>query len=439
MKRYATILLLIIVSTAVFAESETVHNFSFSFSAFSDMHDLESVTYESALIWEPEVYAYRNSLELYFYPRFWYPIESTVESYLDINEFKLSYYPNEKLTIELGQYLHDSTFAAFFSQTAFFRVTDYPNLIKGNLENTFIPTWLVDLSWYSGAYYLRSSFEPFREDIPFFSPDSPWFPNFGFPEEIASPFASDGKIELESVTVTDPEPQDTLTELKNNIGGALEFGGSTGTFDFLFIYYSGRDTTPLYTGEVILKGLHEDYRVELHPVNQRISALGTALRTSAGPFILYTEGSYIFNKTFLKDTYYSTPAGFETETYTSPFFGFTMGGRFEWWKANLIGTAEYTNGNNLEEHYGTVMPFFNKMALGNLTWLPLNGLFEFSMTGIISVVDASSAMNTSIKYSPSKGQVTFTLSTPLFFGDENSDFGQYKDLLHPTFSAELSF
>jgi len=84
MKKILVLLLILIPVSMIQAENEIIQNFQLSFSTFSEMDNLEDTSWESAFLWEPEVYAYGENMELYFQPKLWFPMKSTDESYIDI-------------------------------------------------------------------------------------------------------------------------------------------------------------------------------------------------------------------------------------------------------------------------------------------------------------------------------------------------------------------
>ncbi len=421
------------------AENDTVHTFSFMLHSLADVDRVKDASYEAELLWEPEVYGYGERSEVVFRPRIVFPVDGEEEFQGSIRELRFSFFPTESLTFEAGKYIHDSSFAAFFSKTAFFRTVDYQELLKGSIDSAAVPSWLVEGTYFLGDWYVRGSVEPFRGDIPFFEVDSVWFPNLGFPEEIPSFLAPDGKIELEELRLVEPEARNAWNRLIEDIGGSLEIGGRVGSVDLMMLLSSGRDTTPLYTTEVVLKNLVDDYRIDLHPLEERLTSMGIAARTAFGPVVLFGEGAFSFNKPLMKETFYSTDAGFETESYTSPYIGITIGGRWEWWEANLLTSAEYTNGFILSEASRTVMPFFQQMALGSVLWTPLDGRLSCTAACVVAIEDGSVAGNLGITYAPGEGRLSVGLSMPLFFGSADSSFGQYREILYPTLSSSIRY
>lgn len=436
----AILLLLLFIVFPLQAENETVHNLSLILHTLSNKNDtIEDAVYTANLLWEPEIYGYLEQGEIIFKPALLFPVERGGKSTVEIKELKVSFYPKGNLEFDAGRYVHNSSFAAFFSKTAFFRAIDYQELLKGKFDSAAIPSWLVEGSIYIDDWYIRVGVEPFREDLPFFDPDSIWFPNLGFKETIASPFAPDGEIALEEIRLVEPEPRSSWDRFAEDIGRSLEMGGRIGLCDFLMIIYSGRDTVPLYSAEIVLKNLVEDYRVDLHPIEERVTAFGAALRTAIGPVVIYGESAFYLDKPFIKETFYSTVAGFETESYKSEYWGTTIGGRWEWWKANLLVSAEFTNGYIINEAPRTVMPFFQRMALSSLIWMPFDRQIIFSLAGVVAMEDNSVAANCSVEYAPGEGRISVKLSTPLFFGTPDSSFGQYSEILYPTLSSSISF
>jgi len=435
----AIFLLLSLITFPLHAGNDTVHTFSLILHTLGNIDNIKDAVYTANFLWEPEVYGTLNQNEILFKPIFIFPIERGGEFTANIKEVKVSLFPAENLEFEAGRYIHDSSFAAFFSKTAFYRAIDYQELLKGDLNSAAIPSWLIEGSLYKGDWYVRVGIEPFREDLPFFDPNSIWFPNLGFNETIASPFAPDGEIALKEIRLVEPEPRSSWDRFAEDIGRSLEIGGRIGLSDLLMIIYSGRDTVPLYSAEIVLKNLVEDYRVDLHPIEERVTAFGAALRTAIGPVVIYGESAFYFDKPFIKETFYSTAAGFETESYKSGYWGTTVGGRWEWWDADLLVSAEFTNGYIVNEAPRTIMPFFQRMALTSLTWMPFNGQIIFSAAGVIAIEDRSIASNCSIEYAPGEGSISVKLSTPLFFGTPSSSFGQYSKILYPTLSTSIRF
>ena len=421
------------------AENDTVHKFSFELNSLIINDSIRDPEYTADFVWEPEVYGDFDACEIVFEPIFLFPVESNAVFSGKINELRVSFSLSDYIDFSAGKYIHDSSFAAFFSKTAFFRTTDYQELLKGNLNSAVTSSWLAECSFYTGDLYFRAGFEPFREKPPFFDPGSVWFPDLGFNKIISSPFAPDGVIELAEIRIVEPEQQNIWYDLIQDFGGTFEFGGRIGPLDFLSAFYTGLDSAPLYSAEIILKNLVDDFSVDLHPVEERVYALGAAVRGAAGPVVLYGETAFYFNKPFVKDTFYSTSAGFETETYTSEYLCATIGGRWEWWDANLFITAEYTDGFIFNPAPGTIAPFFQHMVLASLIWTPLENQFNISLNGIADADDGSVGAGFSIEYLPWEGRVSFKLGLPLFFGSPDSSLGQYRQIIYPTFSSYILF
>ncbi len=423
----------------VYAENEMFQKFTFSLNTLILKDSVHNAEYTADFVWKPEIFGYSDKYDLTFKPVVCFLINDETEVTADIKELVLSFSLSDSIEISAGRYIHDASFASFFSRTAFARVTDYQEILEGNPDSAVLASWLIEGTYYFGDLYLRASAEPFRTELPFFETDSVWFPNLGFTEKISSPFASDGVIELEGISITEPVQSTNWYNFIEDIGGALEFGGRLGPCDFLTIIYSGRDTVPLYSAEIILKNLVDDYSVVLYPVEQRIYAAGIAARGVIGPVVLYGESSFILNKPFIKETFYSTSAGFETESYTSKYIGLTVGGRWEWWETNLFITAEYTDGYILNEEPRTIMPFFQRMALLSLLWTPLDGQLSLNLNGVADIEETSFAVTTGIEYAPGEGKLSIKLGMPLFFGAADSTLGQYSDIIFPTISASILF
>ncbi len=341
------------------------------------------------------------------------------------------------LELRAGLFTYGPSVADLRPSMDFYMRQDIEPYLSGRPEAARLPAPLVQLTGFVGGFYARVTALPLMLEVPFFESDSIWFPDLGFPTEVEVNFPSPGTLTLSEIIVDPyPSPSGRLDEVSIQV----DAGGTLGPVDFGVFYYHGQDMRPLHTATLEFpNGLFEDYVVRLTPVYRVVDVLGGSLLGVAGPVRLYTEHAYRFSDKIVIEQLTATDTGFQTMTYETPTYTFMVGASYRNAVARLLLTAEYSDTVILEPVTRMIEPALEQaLALGT-TWTPYDGQLALTLLGLMSFPDHS--VNTSIRLEGQSrdGSYLARLTLPLFWGEADTELGQYADIIFPTLSVEYRF
>ncbi|MFP4485002.1 MAG: hypothetical protein ACLFO1_09135 [Spirochaetaceae bacterium] len=354
---------------------------------------------------------------------------------IDLESGEVVGYLGDYLVSRAGFFAYQPSVSDLLPALDFFKRRDLEAYFAGRVEKAIIPAPLLQLTGLAGPLYARLTILPVEVEVPFVDAGSPWFPNLGFPEEINVGSPSSTTMRLSEIVV-DRYPAPTLRVDAASYQG--ELGGSVGLIDFTIIYYHGQDLRPRYTATLEFpQGLFQDYRVRLTPVPHRLDAIGGNILAVLGPVRTYGEIVYRHADVIVVEEVTVTESGFQTKVHETPTWTYTLGASYRRVYPALLITAEYTNSGIEDRVTRMIEPSLEHAAALTATWSPFDGRLAVTAFGLMSLLDYS--FNTSLRtelWSPD-GSLGVRLTAPVFWGADDTELGQYADLVLP--SAEVVY
>jgi hypothetical protein len=122
-------------------------------------------------------------------------------------------------------------------------------------------------------------------------------------------------------------------------------------------------------------------------------------------------------------------ARFETTFVDAPQLEGTVGATYDVYPANLSVSLEARESIVFTDDPEMEVPAFASLGVGILSFRPFDGRVELRVTGALSLVDSSVAVEAGIWWRPIQ-ELFLALRTVNFRGEERSEFGQFENL-HP--------
>jgi hypothetical protein len=338
-----------------------------------------------------------------------------------IDELYLVLDPLPFLRLRLGRFSYLAGSGLFFSNTRYFARVDFTELLTGRTETMILAGDMVQMSFFVSDFYLTLTAAPFAAAPIVPDPDSPWFPDKDLPRSITVHFPSTQVLLLDEILLQ--EAQLPPFEVQNASASA-ELGGTMYPVDFALLYYHGSDNSPLMKAAVDFpEGLFESYDIILTPVFRSIDALGLNLALQAGPFTFWTDDSFTFSKTLLSNRLSSS--AMETALQKHPYLEICLGASYRPSFVDGLLAAEYHDAFALAEDTSLIEPLLSSVLVAALQCDFLQERLSPALTWIQSLHDRSGAVHLRFSFKPSM-ELEARLSAPLFFGEADSELGQFR-------------
>lgn len=353
---------------------------------------------------------------------------------LSIDRFELSLFPLSFLSLHIGRFQYLPGRASLLSQTDFFSRIDLVDLLSGDFADAVVPSDLLQVDLYASNLYLKLTAQPIPQAILLPSPTSPWFPMQGLPQSLTFTFPSPRTLTLGSVIL---EPTPIVPFSLSNISVSAEAGGSFSLLDAALIYYHGRDYSPTAMGTIIFpNGLYGTYNIEITPVYPIIDSIGLDLSTTFWRMRVWLDSAFTFQKTFL--TSRLAASTFSNLTATSPFAGATVGASIQTDHPNATFSLGYSGGYRFQAITAVIEPLLSSDIIARAQAAFFRDRFHVNVTTLVDVRDWSIAELSSLSFDPSES-LDVSITLPLFFGAESTDFGQYSRNFQLTSSVTWRF
>jgi hypothetical protein len=334
-----------------------------------------------------------------------------------LKEFKLVINPLDFMSLKLGYFNYLPGTAQFLSTTNFFSRIDYERLLAGTVEESIVPTTIVQTGFFFLDFYLLLTVSPFRADMILPATDSPWFYGKDIPESIIEPlFGQEIFLEELYYSEEDQPPYDF-----SQISYSPELGGTLWGVDFSLLYYYGYDNSPLVQAYFRQMGVTDPYDIELVPVYRKIHALGLNLATNFSALRLWADAAYTFSKSFLAN---KVGYGRNTPVVESPHISYALGSSYEFAFPDLLMLAEVKNSHIIDDNETIIDPVLSSAII---TAAQLS-LFDYRLAThaslIYSPADPSVAAVCKLSFTPF-ADFAVQLLAPFFFGPSDTELGQY--------------
>lgn len=364
------------------------------------------------------------------------------ETGFSLEESYLKVYPFDGLLIACGRYAVNPGRARFLPLLSLLAPADVLSVLGGmaalplsdQVEFRFIaPAFHAGIAW-------RPPFFPCEFSAP--DVDGPWFPSASIPESISDGGISATRRAIEigsALGLDDRRSGDWLVDL----------GASIAAFDFGLVAYWGIAPKPAYVprlvfGEALDGG---SYTVEIDPVFARIGALGFYLSfapdlASLGGMEVHLEGRYSTGVPYEYETgriglsyHEGSWSVLVADSSTTEEVACCLGGSLS---LQSLPLSFFFEGKT--EFFPTESDIdvaFSNLALGGIQGRLFRDSFAWNLAAAVSLPDGGWALfgQMTIK---AWGESELSLAMPIFFGNPDSDLGQYSGVkrLCVTFSAK---
>ncbi|MBN2736176.1 MAG: hypothetical protein JXR70_04285 [Spirochaetales bacterium] len=324
------------------------------------------------------------------------------------------------LSIKTGFFPYLPGMAEFFSNTNFYTISDYEELVSGNFQNSMTPSTLIQLQFFTDQWYLFLTCSPFLITPILPDPASPWFPTKNLPPSISISEPINQTINLGSIIIQDIICENSLS----NANYGFELGGGFSYFDFSLSYFHGQNNFPLFTSTMEFpEGLNDYYNIILTPLWENIDAFGLDIKTTLNAMTFWLDAAYYPWKPYQSRKLDTT--NFSTLIKESPSIISTLGMGYEIQTPHISLLIEYKKEWILINLPEIVTPDFANLLTINLRLFLHDDKIIFYPVVLLSTLDQSWATIFNFTFAPEYFfECFFTL--PLFFGKEKSDFGQYR-------------
>lgn len=341
---------------------------------------------------------------------------------LSVHKFKLDLFFIDIATMRLGVFNYLPGTSEFVSNTNFFSRTDYEKLLTGSTDDSLKPATLVQAGFFWLDFYLLVTVNPLRPDMILPDPESAWFPMHDVPESVTIQlFADEQTIVLDNIYYVD-EALPTYDLMQISI--SPELGATFFGIDVSLLYYYGFDNTQLVGANFKPYGLYDSdpYDIELLPVYRKIHAIGLNMATYISALRFWGDAAFTFNKSFLTNRV--SFSNRNTPVVEHPFLEYSLGLSYEFSVFDLVLFGEVKHSHVFSTSDAFVDPLLRSIAVAALRL----SLFDYALTAdvsaIISLLDGSLVSVLKLAISPID-ELPIEVLSPLFFGDADTELGQY--------------
>ena len=339
--------------------------------------------------------------------------------------------------LRAGRFVQVPGNAEFRSPLDFLSQTDPEALLSGRLDSVRAPADLLQAALFVGPAFLRLTTSLLRPELRLPETDSIWFPRRQIPDLVVR---LDEEYLLRSIYYAPAEP-DTFSFDDPSI--LAELGGSFYAVDATLLGYAGYTTDLILRPRVVLDflggGPARPYDAELDPIQERVAALGGAVATSLGGFRLYGETATIFNRPSVMalETWQEEATIFERNDpapiYRSRVTELNAGGSYQgyWDLAPTDGLqwfllAEYFDTYGYPEDAS--LPLLARFVATSLQLSTYRPALTLGLQSVWSLrpPEDSYALVLQADWEATPG-LSFSALLPLFWGESESELGQYSE------------
>ncbi len=362
--------------------------------------------------------------------------DSTVETSVQVNTLFAEFYLGDEFVLKAGDYVEYGGSANLLSPLNLFHSTNPENLFKGDLDHILQPEHLIKLAWLSDSLSIDCIVAPLITPPSLVPVDSIWFPVNQFPAaiELVSKDLLRGDISYEDASFS----QDSLDDMSVQ----ARISGNTMSLDWSLLGFYGYDrdiANQILIGD--LADADDTYDVYLIPIEAKKAVIGASVSTTLGELGLHSDITYTFGKVLGTEWLHFTGSIFspdaEQEMTDARVLNYVAGVDLDMMPLRTFCTFEvhgmkaYTDEDVLLPMYSRVLSFMTNTVSEDYT-LSLNTV------SLISLEDSSGVFYLSGVWDPSS-ELSVSVSLPFFFGDEDSEFGQYSGRGYPIVKGVIRF
>jgi hypothetical protein len=357
--------------------------------------------------------------------------QNNIDTSLDM--IKAEFIPLPGTNFSFGRYNYSPGPAEFISPTDYFGRTNLEKLITGDLQQAVLPNDLIQIGIFYSDFYARVSAAPFRKELALPDVESPWFPDKDIPQSLPWPF--DGRSP--KLVFQEPTP---YTDTLDSMCFSVEAGGTLPGIDFAFIYYNGWDYSPMYSANLSFPiDEPEIFKVEVYPEYRRISSFGLNAVSAVSSFRFWIDGAYTPEKLFQKTRLFAQDNNVSTGIYNADSLTLAAGGS---WEPGVFGAVllfEYYRIFIGEEDAAQVFePLLHHFASMMVRASFFGYTLHPAIISLLSLTDNSIVVYPSVSYRPTE-EFSLQLNIPLFFGEDDTELGQFRDNHTLSIEAKLRF
>jgi hypothetical protein len=349
---------------------------------------------------------------------------------VSLDELRLSFTPAPRLSVDVGKYARPTGRALLLSPNNPFTTSTFESLVQGDLSAVGGSQTMVAVTSFLGPVSLGAVLVPAPVVPRVVEPGSIWTPRLPLDQVIDDPRISPDPVELGEVF---SEPTRVVEEHYRRVSGGLEAGLSLGAFDLSLLYYHGIDPVPVPRARIDFpEAAPDSYDLIFAPQEAIVDSFGLVAEAAARDATFWLDAAWVPNRTLT--TTRVDPYSKRTRLETAPTITAVGGVSYAFTAVDVRLVGEYYFSHSfLPDDVAAddvVFPPLSSDLLGLLrVRAGAASRWAIALGGIASLDDRSGVVSLSIAYEPTPA-LSAAIRAPVFLGAADTDFGQYRDVVH---------
>ncbi|MFW5789386.1 MAG: hypothetical protein ACOCW3_05545 [Spirochaetota bacterium] len=363
-------------------------------------------------------------------------LDDLQSSGVSLDELRLRLVPSRWAVVEVGRFRHRVGRAVLLSPNDTYTSVSFDTVARGDVDAAGTAQTLATATAFFGSASLTLVAVPVPAVPQLVEPGSIWIPRLPSDEVIDDPRISDDPVPLNEVFA---ERTRRILEPYRRVSGGAHAGVVAGPVDLLVFYYHGVDPTPV--PRVFVDVAHGRYDLHVVPEEALIDSFGFAAESVAGSSTIWVDAALVPNKTIAATTI--DPYSKRSRLKTAPTLAGVAGASYRAGGLDLLLLGEYYAGHSFlpdgvraDEVVEPVLA--NDLLLSARLRAGARSQWSFVLGGLVSFDDGGSVLSASVAWEPAPA-VTASVQAPVFLGPADSDFGQYRDIVHVVSEIRVSY
>nr|WP_321307368.1 hypothetical protein [uncultured Sphaerochaeta sp.] len=354
---------------------------------------------------------------------------------MSLSSFTFDFYALENLTVSLGKFPHSYGQSEIMNPLGVFMQTDYSQLLRGNLSSAQVFPFLLKASLFSDVYTVDLLIAPYTPLYNAFPLDSSFFPMKDIPSHIDMGAA--GIKTLDDISYQEGTTNADESPFSLQLGISRMFG----PLDVTIFGFHGWDAHyPLTT---TLSFDTDTYSLFLKPNYHKGFSFGGSLSSTYDRFRIFTDILYTPEKLFSTNWYsFRSPYAasvMEQEQVLTQSFAYSIGSSIDLPELDTFVQVEFYDQYIAEqEEMNIPHQLISQLLSTIIDFNPQGGITSLRLISLHSFSDASNAFFLSLQFDFSQ-EFSIAAKAPLFLGNPETTFGQYKNIYALSLSSHIRF
>lgn len=356
-----------------------------------------------------------------------------------LDELRLRLMVSPWAAVEIGRFRHRIGRAFLRSPNDTYTSVSFDAVVRGDVDATGSAQTLATATAFLGPASLTAVVMPVPAVPQLVEPGSIWIPRLPLDEVIDDPRIFDEPVTLNEIFA---EPTRAVEEPYWRVSGGVHAGVVLGPVDLLLYYYHGIDPAPVPRSRIDFpRAPIRSYDLYIAPEEVIINSFGLAAESVTGSTTFWVDAAFVPDKTI--STNRIDPYSKRSRLETVPTVTAVAGASYRAGVVDLLLLGEYYFEHSfLPDDVAladvVVSPLSADLLLSANLRLGERSRWALALAGLASFDDGGAVISASATWEPMSG-VTAALRVPVFLGPGDSDFGQYKDIVHIVSELRYSF